>query len=109
MCAVKLVLHANVYWGPLSDCTNSHSKSIISFSFSRKELRVVVAVGLVWRRSPVPCLYLVLLNLMIFEHRFESYCEVDDKILWKPSHPAVDKLPILETIVGVLMAVRDQD
>ena len=65
----------------LSDCSNSHSKSIISLSFSRKELRAVVAVGLVWRRSPVPCLYLVLLNLMIFEHRFEFCCEVDDKIL----------------------------
>ena len=69
---------------------------------------MVVAVGLVWRRSPVPCLHLVLLNLMIFEHGFESCCEVDDKILWKPSHPAIDKLAMLETIVGVLMAVRDQ-
>jgi hypothetical protein len=68
---------------------------------------VVVAVGLVWRRSPVPCLHLVLSNLVIFEHRFESCCEVDDGTLEVPSHPTIDKLPMLETIIGVLMAVRD--
>lgn len=67
---------------------------------------MVVAVGLVWRRSPVPCLYLVLLNLIIFEHRCESCCEVDDT-LNVPSHPTIDKLPMLETIIGVLMSVHD--
>ena len=68
---------------------------------------MVVAVGPVWRRSPVPRLYLVLFNLMIFEHRFESCCEVDDT-LEVPSYPTIDKLPMLEIIIGVLMAVRGQ-